>query len=232
MKSSCSMYSTFENGTWRTPSAAFSGLLATSWYSTTGLPSASSGQLVITSFSGRSTAIRRSDGLVELTADERLQQLDRVPAVGSGNADEVAERSDGFGAGSRGDAAPRSVGMRGSSHPSTTPSATSVASRRFDVIGVGELEAGELGLAWLVAGQRQVLEVPVVQRPVAVELERAQRVGDALDRIALAVRPVVRRVDDPLVAGAPVVAAADAVHHRIAQLHVLVLHVDLGAQHA
>ncbi len=28
-----------------------------------------------------------------------------------------------------------------------------------------------------------------------------------------------------------VMAATDSVHHRIAQLHVLVLHVDLGAQH-
>ena len=96
---------------------------------------------------------------------------------------------------------------------------------------VGELEAGELGLARLVAGQRQVLEVPVVQRAVAVELERAQRVGDALDGVALTVRPVVGGVDAPLVAGAVVVLVADAVHHRVAQLHVLVLHVGLGAQH-
>ena len=122
--------------------------------------------------------------------------------------------------------------MRGSSHPSTTPSATRLGEPSLRRDRVGELEPGELGLAGLVAGQRQVLEVPVVQRPMAVELERAQRVRDALDRIALAVRPVVRRIDHPLVARAPVVAAADAVHHRIAQLHVLVLHVDLGAQHA
>ena len=31
--------------------------------------------------------------------------------------------------------------------------------------------------------------------------------------------------------GAVMVHAADPVHHRVAQLHVLVLHVDLGAQH-
>ena len=96
---------------------------------------------------------------------------------------------------------------------------------------VGQFEAGELGLARLVAGERQVTEVPVVQRPVAVEFERAERMGDPFDGVALTVRPVVRRIDHPLVARAPVMTAADAVHHRIAELHVLVLHVDLGAEH-
>ena len=43
--------------------------------------------------------------------------------------------------------------------------------------------------------------------------------------------PVVGGVDAPLVAGTVVVAPADPVHHRIPQLHVLVLHVDLGAQY-
>ena len=96
---------------------------------------------------------------------------------------------------------------------------------------MGQLEAGELGLVRLLVGERELFEEPVVERAVAVELEGAQRVGRALDRVALAVRPVVGRVDHPGVAGAVVVATSDAVHHRVAELHVLVLHVDLGAQH-
>ena len=48
-----------ENGTERTPSSAFSGLFTMSTCSTTGSPAASVGQLVISTSSGRSTAIRR-----------------------------------------------------------------------------------------------------------------------------------------------------------------------------
>ncbi len=54
MKSSRSMKSSFENGTWRTPAPASSGLFCTSTSSTT--PSA---QLVRTTLSGRKTAMRR-----------------------------------------------------------------------------------------------------------------------------------------------------------------------------
>jgi len=63
------------------------------------------------------------------------------------------------------------------------------------------------------------------------ELQRAQRVGHTLDRVRLTVRPVVGRVDHPGVVGAVMVTAADAIEHRITQLHILVVHVDLGAQH-
>ena len=43
---------------------------------------------------------------------------------------------------------------------------------------------------------------------------------------------VVHRVDAPLVAGAVMRGVQDAVHHRIAHVHVGRGHVDLGAQHA
>jgi len=97
---------------------------------------------------------------------------------------------------------------------------------------VGELEPGELDLLGLVEGQRQVLQEPVVERPVAVELQGADRVGDPLEGVALAVGPVVGGVDAPLVAGTEVVAGPDAVHDRIPQLHVFVVHVDPRPQHA
>ncbi len=121
--------------------------------------------------------------------------------------------------------------MRGSSQPSTTPSVTSFSRRRLLRDGVRELQACELDLLGPVAGQGTVLEVPVVQRPVGVELQRADRVRHALDCVGLPVRPVVRGVDAPLVTGVVVVAEADPVHDGVAHLHVLVLHVDLGPQH-
>jgi hypothetical protein len=66
---------------------------------------------------------------------------------------------------------------------------------------------------------------------MVLELERAKRMADALDAIGQAVRPVIRRVDAPLVAGAVVVDPADPVHHRVAQVQVRRAHVDLRAQH-
>ena len=62
--------------------------------------------------------------------------------------------------------------------------------------GVREIEAGELVLV-RARGHRQVLDQPVVERPVILELERADRVGDALDRVRLAVGEVVQRIDAP-----------------------------------
>ena len=74
--------------------------------------------------------------------------------------------------------------------------------------------------------------IPVVERPVVLELQRADGVRDPLDRVRLAVRVVVHRVDAPLVAGAVVLGVQDAVHHRVAHVEVGRRHVDLGAQRA
>ena len=75
---------------------------------------------------------------------------------------------------------------------------------------VGQVQARELDLSGLV-GHRQVLDEPVVQRPVHLELQGAERVGDALDGVALAVGVVVHGVDVPGVAGAVVGHLADPV---------------------
>ena len=64
------------------------------------------------------------------------------------------------------------------------------------------------------------------------ELQRADGVRDALDRIRLAVREVVHRIDAPLVAGAMMLGVQDAVHDRIAHVEVRRRHVDLGPQRA
>ncbi len=64
-----------------------------------------------------------------------------------------------------------------------------------------------------------------------LELERADGVGDALDRVRLPVREVVRRVDAPGVARARMLGVEDAVQHRVAQVDVGRGHVDLRAQH-
>ena len=78
---------------------------------------------------------------------------------------------------------------------------------------------------------RDVVQHPVVQRPVIFELQRAQRVRDALERIADAVGEVVHRVDAPVIAGPVMGGVTDPVDHRVAHVHVRRRHVDLGTQH-
>ena len=63
-----------------------------------------------------------------------------------------------------------------------------------------------------------------------LELQRAERVRDALDRVRQRVREVVHRVDAPGVAGAVVRRAPDAVERRVAHVDVGRRHVDLRPQ--
>ena len=121
--------------------------------------------------------------------------------------------------------------MRGSSHPSTVPSRTSFISLRLDVtVWVSSSRANSV---WRGASNGSG-SCSRYQSYSARWLSNSSVHSEcviALDRVALPVGPVVGRIDLPGVAGAVVVLVTDAVHHRIAQLHVLVLHVDLGAQH-
>ena len=101
---------------------------------------------------------------------------------------------------------------------------------------VVEVEPGELDLLRMVDGRIDALvervDEPVVERAVVLELQRADRVRDALDRVLQPVGPVVRGVDAPFVAGAVVCGVQDAIHDRVAQVEVGRGHVDLGPQRA
>ena len=90
--------------------------------------------------------------------------------------------------------------MRGSSHPVTWPPSTSCEQAPLAHHRVVQVEARELVL---VRHRRRpaVLDEPVVQRPVILELERADRVRDALDGVGERMREVVHRIDAPRVAG-------------------------------
>ena len=97
--------------------------------------------------------------------------------------------------------------------------------------GVLERQARKLDLRRVVV-DGDVVQHPVVERSVILELQRTQRVRDALQRIADAVREVVHRIDAPVVAGAVVAGMANPIQHRIPQVDVGRRHVDPGAQHA
>jgi hypothetical protein len=101
----------------------------------------------------------------------------------------------------------------------------------FDALGGDLLQNPPGGLELRPAQHRHdALERPVVKGPLVLELQRADRVGDVLQRILDRVRVRVHRVDHPPVAGHVVLGEADAVNGRVAQVDVGRRHVDLGAQ--
>ena len=125
---------------------------------------------------------------------------------------------------------PTIVGMRGSSQPRDVLLDDELQQLALAHHRVGEVQARELDLL-RPRRHRQVGQQPVVERPVILELERAQRVRDLLDGVRDRMGVVVGRIDRPRVAGAMVRDAPHAVEHRVAHVDVRRRHVDLGAQH-
>ncbi|MNZ98138.1 hypothetical protein D3C78_1174140 [compost metagenome] len=75
-----------------------------------------------------------------------------------------------------------------------------------------------------------VIQHPVIQTAVVLELQRTQRMGDPFQRIGNAVGEIVHRVDAPFVAGLVVFCKFDTVQHRIAHHDKRGSHVNLGTQ--
>ena len=180
------------------------------------------------------TTFKRADdahdaraALVQVFADAVFQELHVHGAFGLGDADELAEIADGF----RRVTAPAQPGERG--HARIVPAAHEAFRDQFQQITlaqhrVRQVQPREFDLLRPVDAQFD--QEPVVERPVDFKLQGADGVRDAFDGIAEAVGPVVGRVDEPLVAGAVVRGAHDAVHHRVAHVDVGRGHVNFGAE--
>ena len=95
---------------------------------------------------------------------------------------------------------------------------------------VGEVQAGKLDLP-RVAGDIQLVEDPVVERPVVLELKGADGMGDPLEGVGQAMGEIVHRVDAPVIPGPVMVCPHDPVDHRVAHIEVARCHVDPGPQH-
>jgi hypothetical protein len=145
----------------------------------------------------RHSALRR---LVEMLADRRLQHSDVDHAVGFGDADALDEIADRR----RRHTAAAQAGKR--RHARIVPAARHAAANELGQHPlrqhrVGEIEPRELVLMGP-RRYRQVVDQPVIKRTVILELQRADRVGDAFDGVGLAVGEVVARIDAPFHAGA------------------------------
>ena len=132
-------------------------------------------------------------GLVEELADRVLEHRHVDEAVGAGDADPLDEVADRLGR----HAAPAEPGKR--RHARVVPAgdmavAHQLGQHALGQHGVAEVQPRELVLA-RPRRHRQVLDEPVIERPVILEFERAERMGDALDRVGLAVGEIVARID-------------------------------------
>ena len=108
--------------------------------------------------------------------------------------------------------------------------------------GVSDVQTVELALLGTIVRTvgRQAAEVLtrylvkeiIVERTMYLELEGTDTVRHALEIVALAVGKIIHRVDIPLASGAVVrMRCDDAVHDRVAEVHVRVSHINLGTQH-
>ena len=75
-----------------------------------------------------------------------------------------------------------------------------------------------------------MLDDPVVQGPVRLKLQRAQAVGDTLQRILNRMCEVVHGINAPLVSLPVVAHVVDTVDDRVAHIEVTAGQVDLGPQ--
>ena len=91
-----------------------------------------------------------------------------------------------------------------------------------------QVQSGEFDLLRPIRSQR--LHAPVIQGPVIFELQRADGMGDPLNRIRQGVRIIVHRVNAPGIAGAMVSRSQDPVQDRVAHGDVGRRHIDLGPQ--
>ena len=143
---------------------------------------------------------------VQLLADAEFQHADIDHAVGFGHADALDEFADRR----RRHAAPLQAGN--GRHARIVPAgdmavAHELGQNPLRQQRIGQIEAREFVLMRL-RRHRQFVEQPVIERPVILEFQRADRMRDAFDRVRLAMGIVVARIDRPFVAGARMGARA------------------------
>ena len=167
-------------------------------------------------------------GLVEVLPEAVLQEAVLHHVGGLGDADALTEVPDGAGG-----VAPAAQAAEGG-HPGIVPAGDSPllhqpAELALAHDGVVDAETGELDLPGM-GGQVAVLDDPVIEGPVGLKLQRAEGVGDALQRILDGVGEVIHGVDAPLVPLAVVVHIVDAVEDGVPHVEVAGGQVDLGPE--
>ena len=93
-----------------------------------------------------------------------------------------------------------------------------------------DAQAGKLDLPGLVIGDGDIAHHPVIQRPVGLELQRAQAVGNTLQSVLNGVGKVVHGVDAPLGTLPVVIDEANAVDDGVTEIQIAASQIDLGPE--
>jgi len=93
---------------------------------------------------------------------------------------------------------------------------------------VTEIQAGKLDLLWVI--NLDFIQEPVVERTVIFKLQGADGMGNAFNRVALAMGKVIHGVNAPGVSGPVVLGMKNPVHDRIPHVEIGGSHVDLGSK--
>mmetsp|Transcript_23033 Transcript_23033/g.50504 ORF Transcript_23033/g.50504 Transcript_23033/m.50504 type:complete len:422 (-) Transcript_23033:839-2104(-) len=165
--------------------------------------------------------------LVQVLADEVLQQVHPHHVLVAGDADGGAEGVDGGGG-----RPPAPQPAEGEQAGVVPPVHVLVRHQRVQLAlaqhRVRDVQPRVLPHVRQV--RVQALQQPVVGGAAALKLERAEGVGDVLEGVHDAVRVVVAGVDAPLVARVGVGHVLDAVGDEVVHVEVGVLHVHLHPQ--
>ena len=109
----------------------------------------------------------------------------------------------------------------------------------FAHYGVGEVQTIELNLSRPVVVQLvgrsihlfQEIDQLIIEWAMGHKLQGANRMGHALEVVALSVGKIIHRVTMPFCSGAVVRCLNDAIDDGVTKVHVIVGHVEFGAQH-
>ena len=145
-----------------------------------------------------------------------------------GHAHPLAEVADGLGG-----IAPAAQAAEGG-HPGVIPAGNiAVLHQRSQLPlaehGVVDAQSRELDLPGMMR-HGDMLHHPVIKRTVVLKFQRAQRMGNALQRVLNGVCKVVHGIDAPLVSLTVVVHMTDAIDDRVAHIEVAGSQIDLGAE--
>ena len=167
--------------------------------------------------------------LVQIVPQAALQKGPVHRGVHLADADALAEIADGAG----GVAPPPQAAESG--HPGIVPAGDPSVLHQLAELplghdGVVDTQTGKLDLPGFVTGDGDVGDHPVVQRPVILILQGAERVSDALQRVLDGMGEVVHGEDAPFGALAVMLDIADAVEHRVSHVEVAAGQVDLGPE--
>ena len=164
---------------------------------------------------------------VEVVADAEFEQGHIDGGIPFGNADPLAEVTNGR----RRVASATQPGD--GQHSRIIPAPDMAFLHQSDEFALAhhrivQIEAGKLDL--LGVEDLQLIEDPVVQRPMVLEFQGAEGVGNPLDGVREAVGVIVHGIYAPHVSGTVVMGSHDPIDHRITHIDVAAGHVDFGPQ--